>query len=157
MKTFPLALAALVSVAYADTLNTMKAIAPLLVTADPLHYAIATGAWDLNIPSHTRNAVEIQCSREARECVGAEAYVDQAGGGFSVHMYRWRITSWTSAEVVAEDIDACTTGTLTVNFAYKEVVQVTRNGGSVKDCAESRLLKHPITKKLISGEWNGSF
>ena len=149
-----LALVLVGTVAVAGNSPEMKAFAPLDVLGDNTS-VFASGAWDLNIPPTTRNAMVIHCDHHTMACVGAEAYVDQPSGIFSVHLYDWNVIAWTDAEVTAAHVEACTTATLIINFAFKEVIHVTRNGGALKGgCTPSILdLAKPITKKLISGGW----
>jgi hypothetical protein len=133
----------------AESADPVSAYSPLYVDGN-MSTAFAAGVWDHNIPSDSSNAVQITCEAQTKRCVGAAALV--AGGFFSAHLEQWHVISWTSAEVTAVRSDGCTITTLTINFTYKEVLQITRNGGAPASCPQELSLKSPIIKKLISSE-----
>jgi hypothetical protein len=86
-------------------------------------YVNATGQWrpaDKSTESLPKNRVEIQCIREIKMCLEANATV--VGGEPDVVLQNYRIVEWNRNDILAEDDSAiCMANRLLINFRNESV------------------------------------
>lgn len=106
------------------------------------------------------NAVQIFCRSETRTCVESIAQVIGANPGLlRVDQIDYAITSWipTTHEITAVLPQICVTSTLTINLATREVLRITRKGGTSPgtcrtDPEFNQLYSKPLIETLT--DWN---
>jgi hypothetical protein len=120
----------------------------------------AKGTWtttdlsdDDNLVGYPINLAEIQCRRDWHECLMTQTSITD-NDWFTLRSEGYRITRWTSKEIVATLERLCVTAELTINVAKKQAFIVEREGGYTTDnCVNERknnfAFSLPLTKPRV--------
>lgn len=117
-------------------------------------YIHAEGSWVIqgDESAYPMNVTDIDCWKEFRNCIIADAHVttprdgDSGSSYVSVDTSYWEITSWSETRVVAEQSGLCRRNVLTVDEQAKQVFQV-QTDLNAADCKD---LIGPMSKPRMT-------
>ena len=118
-------------------------------------YVSADGVWDrMNETESSIQTSHLDCNRESRKCLEADAYLQQAfdSRGIFSQFREFQVTKWDKYEVVAEDATPdCERDQLLINQQEKSVTVISTPTYKYEGCKKSLGKPETVTYRLIDG------